>query len=69
MKCKFCNSENTKNVYEIYSGNAKEIKMHALGECLDCKMQFGYTAITDKPKIISATYDIPKEIEVNVSVK
>lgn len=61
MKCKFCGSENTKDVYAIYAGNAKEVKLHALGECLDCKMQFGYTAITEIPKIISATYDIPKE--------
>lgn len=69
MKCKFCNSENTKDVYVVYEGNQKGITRHALGECLDCKKQFGYNAKTEMPKIISAEYTIPKEIEVNVSVK
>ena len=61
MKCKFCGSENTKDISVTYIGDAKEIHRHALAECLDCKLQFGYTAITEIPKIISATYDIPKE--------
>lgn len=63
MKCKFCGSENTKDVSVTYIGDAKEIHRHALAECLDCKLQFGYTAITEIPKIISAEYSKINEDE------
>lgn len=59
MKCKFCGSENTKDVYVVYEGDEKGIVRHALGECLDCKMQFGYNAKTEIPKIIETSYNIP----------
>ena len=64
MKCKFCGSENTKDVSVTYIGDAKEIHRHALAECLDCKLQFGYTAITEIPKIISAEYSKVNEEEL-----
>lgn len=61
MKCKFCGSENTKDVYVVYEGNEKEITRHALGECLDCKLQFGYNAKTEIPRIIETSYNLPTE--------
>ena len=61
MKCKFCGSENTKDVFVVYEGNDKGITRHALAECLDCKLQFGYNAKTEIPKIIEASYTLPIE--------
>lgn len=77
MKCKFCGSENTKEITVTYVGDLKGINRHALAECKECSRIFGYISKTDFPKIISTQYSqvpngdfsIPKEIEVTVDVK
>jgi len=56
MKCKFCGSENTKEITVTYIGNLKGINRHALAECKDCSRAFGYVSKTEIPKIISTKY-------------
>ena len=56
MKCKFCGSEDTKEITVTYVGDLKGINRHALAECKDCSKIFGYISKTAIPKIISTEY-------------
>lgn len=63
MKCKFCGSENTKEISVTYLGNSKEIKRYGSSECKDCHKTFSYISKTEIPKIISTEYSEEAKIE------
>ena len=61
MKCKFCDSENTKDISIAYAGDEEGIERYATAECNDCKRTFAYVSKVTVPEIISSEYTIPKE--------
>lgn len=69
MKCKFCGSENTKEITVTYVGDLKGINRHALAECKNCSRIFGYISKTDFPKIISTEYCQPQSIEYSLPME
>lgn len=56
MKCKFCGSQNTKEISVIYLGGKQELKRHGASVCQDCGKTFSYISITEIPKIVSTQY-------------
>lgn len=61
MKCKFCGSEQTKDISVGYIGNDSCLKRYTTAHCSTCNTDFGYVSKTEIPKIISSEYIIPKE--------
>lgn len=59
MKCKFCGSENTREIYALYYESSLGIKRYGSSECNDCKRHFGYYSKVKVTisEIISTEYD------------
>ena len=61
MKCKFCGSEDTKDISIVYAGDEKLLEKFAMARCGKCNKEFAYISKMAKPKEISSRYTIPKD--------